>query len=175
MLEPQTDLEITCLPYPQRTQPGVNEEQGYGVTLAPNVGPFGARMDRDTGFYSTGSTPVRYSEVIGPVADPEGRRSVRSGPESWPVTPGGRPQTESPQYPSTIDAWSRVTLARGGRPQLGWDHRDKLLESMARELAELRKEVKSYRNRPELTGTDRNRTGTNRNRPEPERSRPEHT
>ena len=143
--------------------------KGYGVTLAPNVGPFGARMDRDTGFYSTGSPQVRYSEecvdgkhpagVIGPVADPEGRRSVRSGPESWPVTPGGRPQTESPQDPSTIDAWSQVTLARGGRPQLGWGHRDELLESMARELAELRKEVESYRNQPEPTGTNRIRTG----------------
>jgi len=84
---------------------------------------------------------VRYAEewvdgkhpagVIGPMADPEGRRSVRSGPESWPVTSDGRPQTESPQDSSTIDAWSRVTLARGGRPQLGKDHRHELLESMA--------------------------------------------
>jgi len=32
MLEHQTDPEITCPPYPQGTQPGVNKEEGYGVT-----------------------------------------------------------------------------------------------------------------------------------------------
>jgi len=33
MLEPQTDPEIICpLLYPQVTQPGVNKEEGYGVT-----------------------------------------------------------------------------------------------------------------------------------------------
>jgi len=34
MLELQTDPEIICPPYPQRTQPGVNnEEERYGVTI----------------------------------------------------------------------------------------------------------------------------------------------
>jgi len=38
MHEPQTDPEITCPPYPQRTQPGVNnKEEGYGVTTTLKV------------------------------------------------------------------------------------------------------------------------------------------